>query len=125
MSDLVKAADPALDKELSASSTPRSPPWRRCKARAEAGEAYDQQIGEGNAEGNAAVQAAIDALVDQTQSIERAVAALKLDAHRLRRLRQPRRAGQGLSVEPARRAVDSGWAARRTASPSAIQRFEC
>ena len=50
------------------------------KARAEGGEAYDQQIGEGNAEGNATVQAAIDALVDQTKSIERAVAALKLDA---------------------------------------------
>ncbi len=41
------------------------------KARAEGGEAYDQQIGEGNAEGNATVQAAIDALVDQTKSIER------------------------------------------------------
>jgi len=50
------------------------------QARAVAGEAYDQQIGEGNAEGNAAVQAAIDALVDQTRSIERAVTALKLDA---------------------------------------------
>ena len=47
---------------------------------AEAGEAYDKQIGEGNAEGNATVQAAIDALVDQTKSIERAVASLKLDA---------------------------------------------
>ena len=45
-----------------------------------AGEAYDQQIGEGNTEGNATVQAAIDALVDQTKSIERAVDALKLDA---------------------------------------------
>lgn len=47
---------------------------------AEGGEAYDQQIGEGNAEGNAAVQAAIDSLVDQTRSIERAVSALKLDS---------------------------------------------
>ena len=47
--------------------------------RAEGGEAYDQMIGEGNAEGNAVVQASIDALVDQTRSIERAVAALKLD----------------------------------------------
>ena len=48
--------------------------------RAEGGEAYDQMIGEGNEEGNAVVQASIDALVDQTRSIERAVAALKLDA---------------------------------------------
>ena len=50
------------------------------KARAEAGEAYDQQIAEGNAEGKAPVQAAIEALVDQTGSIERVVSALKLDA---------------------------------------------
>jgi putative iron-regulated protein len=35
-------------------------------------------IGDGNAEGNAVVQAAIDALTDQTKSIERVVAALKL-----------------------------------------------
>jgi putative iron-regulated protein len=35
-------------------------------------------IGENNAAGNAVVQAAIDALTDQTKSIERAVAALKL-----------------------------------------------
>ena len=50
------------------------------KARAEAGEAYDRQIGEGNAEGNATVQAAIDAPVDRTKSIERVVSTLKLDA---------------------------------------------
>ena len=49
-------------------------------ARVAKGEAYDQQIGEGNAEGNATVQAAIDALVDQTRSIERAVTALKLES---------------------------------------------
>jgi putative iron-regulated protein len=48
------------------------------KKRAETVEAYDQMIGEGNAAGNAVVQAAIDALTDQTKSIERAVAALKL-----------------------------------------------
>ena len=45
---------------------------------ADGGEAYDQQIGEGNAEGNARVQAAIDALVAQTRTIERAVAALDI-----------------------------------------------
>ena len=44
-----------------------------------AGEAYDQQIAEGNAQGNATVQAAIDALIDQTKSIERAVGSLKLN----------------------------------------------
>ena len=46
--------------------------------RADAGEAYDQMIGEGNTEGNAVVQAAIDGLVKQTKSIERAIAALEL-----------------------------------------------
>ena len=77
---LVKAADPAVDAELSAKLDTTISKMEAMKARAEGGEAYDQQIGEGNAEGNAAVQAAIDALIDQTKSIERAVAALKLDS---------------------------------------------
>lgn len=77
---LVKAADPAVDAELSAKLDTTIAKMQAMKARAEGGEAYDQQIGEGNAEGNAAVQAAIDALIDQTKSIERAVGALKLDS---------------------------------------------
>jgi putative iron-regulated protein len=77
---LVKAADPAVDAELSAKLDTTIAKMEAMKARAEGGEAYDQQIGEGNAEGNATVQAAIDALIDQTKSIERAVAALKLDS---------------------------------------------
>lgn len=77
---LVKAADPAVDADLSAKLDATVAKMEAMKARAEGGEAYDQQIGEGNAEGNATVQAAIDALIDQTKSIERAVAALKLDS---------------------------------------------
>ena len=80
VSDMVKQADAALDKELSDKLDLTVSKMEAIKARAEGGEAYDQQIGEGNAEGNATVQAAIDGLVDQTKSIERAVAALKLDA---------------------------------------------
>ena len=80
VSDLVKAADPAIDAELSAKLDATVEKMKAIKKRVEAGEAYDQQIGEGNAEGNATVQAAIDALIDQTKSIERAVSALKLDA---------------------------------------------
>lgn len=80
VSDMVKEADAALDTELSGKLDATVAKMEAIKARVEAGEAYDQQIAEGNAEGNAAVQAAIDALVDQTKSIERAVAALKLDA---------------------------------------------
>ncbi|MFD9901837.1 imelysin family protein [Mesorhizobium sp. NPDC059025] len=80
VADLVKATDPALDKELTGKLETSVAKMEAIKARAEKGEAYDQQIGEGNKEGNATVQAAIDALVDQTKSIERVVAALKLDA---------------------------------------------
>lgn len=77
--DMVKATDPALDKELSDKLDVSVARMEAIKARALAGEAYDQQIAEGNAQGNATVQAAIDALIDQTKSIERAVGALKLN----------------------------------------------
>jgi putative iron-regulated protein len=80
ISDMVKAVDPALDKELSDKLDVTVAKMEAIKARALAGEAYDQQIAEGNTEGNATVQAAIDGLVDQTKSIERVVSALKLDA---------------------------------------------
>lgn len=80
VSDLVKEADASVDGELSGKIDATVTKMEAIQARAVAGEAYDQQIGENNAEGNATVQAAIDALVDQTRSIERAVAALKLDA---------------------------------------------
>ncbi|TKB14742.1 MAG: peptidase [Mesorhizobium sp.] len=80
VSDMVKAADPAIDKELSDKLDVTVAKMEAIKARALAGEAYDQQIAEGNAQGNATVQAAIDALIDQTKSIERAVGSLKLNA---------------------------------------------
>ncbi|MDX8526084.1 imelysin family protein [Mesorhizobium sp. MSK_1335] len=79
VSDMVKAADPAIDKELSGKLDTSVARMEAIKARALAGEAYDQQIAEGNTEGNATVQAAIDALVDQTKSIGRAVGSLKLN----------------------------------------------
>jgi putative iron-regulated protein len=80
LSDLVKETDPALDAELKGNLDTTVAKMEAIKKRAEGGEAYDQQIGEGNTEGNATVQAAIDALVGQTKSIERVVSALKLDA---------------------------------------------
>ncbi|RAZ76469.1 imelysin family protein [Mesorhizobium atlanticum] len=79
VSDMVKAADPAIDKELSDKLDTTVAKMEAIKARALAGEAYDQQIAEGNAQGNATVQAATDALIDQTKSIERAVGSLKLN----------------------------------------------
>jgi len=80
LSALVKETDPAVDAELTGKLDATVEKMEAIQKRAEGGEAYDQQIGEGNAEGNATVQTAIDALVDQTKSIERAVSVLKLDA---------------------------------------------
>jgi putative iron-regulated protein len=80
LSALVAASDAGVDAELKAKLETTNARMQAMADRAKGGEAYDQQIGEGNAEGNATVQAAIDALVDQTKSLERAVAALKLDS---------------------------------------------
>jgi len=76
--DLVKAKAPEVHEELVKRLDETMAAMEKMKERAEAGEAYDQMIGEGNDEGNAVVQAAIDGLVAQTQSIERAIAALDL-----------------------------------------------
>ncbi|MGX8010314.1 imelysin family protein [Mesorhizobium sp. ORM8.1] len=80
VSDMVKVADPAIDKELSGKLDTTVANMEAIQKRALGGEAYDQQIAEGNTEGNATVQAAIDALIEQTKSIERAVGSLKLNA---------------------------------------------
>lgn len=79
LSDVIAAKDAALDSEIKALLDDTIAKMNVMADRAEAGEAYDQQIGEGNAEGNAVVQAAIDGLIAQTRGIERAVALLELD----------------------------------------------
>jgi putative iron-regulated protein len=79
LSALIAAKDPALDTEIKALLDDSVAKLQAIVARAEAGEAYDQQIAEGNVEGNATVQAAIDALIAQTRGIERAVALLELE----------------------------------------------
>jgi putative iron-regulated protein len=78
LSDVIAARDGALDSEIKALLDDTVARMNVMADRAEAGEAYDQQIGEGNAEGNAVVQAAIDGLIAQTRGIERAVALLEL-----------------------------------------------
>jgi putative iron-regulated protein len=78
LSDLVQAVDPALDAEMRSKLDATLAAMQVIRDRADAGEAYDQLIGEGNAEGNAIVQAAIDALIDQTRTIERIIAALDI-----------------------------------------------
>jgi putative iron-regulated protein len=79
LSDVIAAKDAALDTEIKALLGDTVAKMNVMADRAEAGEAYDQQIGEGNAEGNAVVQAAIDGLIAQTRGIERAVALLELE----------------------------------------------
>ncbi|HTM78216.1 MAG TPA: imelysin family protein [Devosia sp.] len=79
LSQLVAAKDPALDTEIKALLDDTVSKLEAIATRAEGGEAYDQQIAEGNVEGNATVQAGIDALIAQTRGIERAVALLQLD----------------------------------------------
>lgn len=76
--DLVKSKDAGVATELEADLAATVDAMQIMAKRAEAGEAYDQMIGEGNTEGNAIVQAAIDGLVKQTKSIERAITALDL-----------------------------------------------
>lgn len=78
LSAVIADKDPALDSEIQALLADTVAKMEVMADRAEAGEAYDQQIGEGNVEGNAVVQAAIDGLIAQTRGIERAVALLEL-----------------------------------------------
>ena len=79
LSDLVRAADPAVDDAMRAALDRSLAAFTAIKESADAGKmAYDQMLGEGNAAGNAMIQAAVDALVAQTRVIEQAVAALGL-----------------------------------------------
>ncbi|GAB5504882.1 MAG: imelysin family protein [Rhizobiaceae bacterium] len=78
LADLVRETDSALADETEAKFAATLAAAAALKARAEAGEAYDQMIGEGNDAGNAVVQAVIDGLVDQTRSLERVITALDL-----------------------------------------------
>jgi len=80
LSDFVRHANPALDREMRARLEASVAAFQAIKTRAETIEAYDQMIGEDNAEGNALVQAAIDRLLDQTRTVERIMAALRLRA---------------------------------------------
>ena len=78
LAQVIADRDAALDGEIQAQLADTVDKMQAIVARAEGGEAYDQQIGEGNDEGNAVVQAAIDGLIAQTRGIERAVALLNL-----------------------------------------------
>ncbi|MCY4227947.1 MAG: peptidase [Gammaproteobacteria bacterium] len=80
VSDLVAAASADADAALASALEATMVAMAEIVGAAEAGEAYDQQIGEGNEAGNRRVQAAIDMLKNQTGAIEDAVAVLNLGA---------------------------------------------
>lgn len=78
ISDLVAAADPAVDTQLKAELDASVTALGAVKTAAEGGLAYDQMIAAGDAKGEELIMAAVNALVTQTASIDRAVTALGL-----------------------------------------------
>ena len=78
LSEVIASKDAALDTEIKDLLADTVSKMNVIADLAEGGEAYDQQIAEGNTEGDAVVQAAIDGLIAQTRGIERAVAVLEL-----------------------------------------------
>jgi putative iron-regulated protein len=80
VSDLVAEVDPAVDTALKGDLDATMFALGRIKTAAEAGMSYDQMLDSENPAGEALVLAGVDALIAQTKFIERAVAALDLDA---------------------------------------------
>ena len=78
LSELVAAADPAVDAQLRGELDATVTALGALKAAAEGGLAYDQMLAAGNKEGEALIMGAVNGLVTQTASIERAVGALGL-----------------------------------------------
>ncbi len=79
VSDLVKAADPAVDAKVRAALDTAMTRMGEIKTRAETVEAYDQMLAEDNTEGNAAIEAAVGALADLAKTFEEAIAALGVE----------------------------------------------
>jgi len=80
LSDLVAAADPAVDAQLRAELDASVAALGAIRDAATSGMAYDQMLARDNAVGEALILGAVDTLVTQTRSIERAVAVLDLGA---------------------------------------------
>jgi putative iron-regulated protein len=78
LSDLVAAADPAIDSQLKAELDASVAALGAIKTAAEGGMAYDQMLSAGDAKGEELIMGAVNALVTQTASIDRAVTALGL-----------------------------------------------
>jgi len=79
LSDLVFAADAALDAEMQGKLSLTMKMLGRIKTAAEAGFAYDRMLERGNDAGEALIMGGVNGLIDQTRSIERVVTTLGLD----------------------------------------------
>jgi putative iron-regulated protein len=79
-SDLVRAKSAEADQRTRAAIEETVKRMEAIVQRANAGEAYDQMIGEGNSEGNALIEATIQALIAQAKEFERDIALLDLKA---------------------------------------------
>jgi putative iron-regulated protein len=80
LSELVAAADPAVDTQLKAELDATMVAMAAIKTAAEGGMAVDQMLAPGNKEGEALIMGGVNALVTQTASIQRAIGALGLQA---------------------------------------------
>jgi putative iron-regulated protein len=80
LSELVAAADPAVDAQLKAELEATMVAMTALKAAGDGGLKVDQMLAPGNKEGEALIMGGVNALVTQTASIQRAIAALGLEA---------------------------------------------
>ncbi len=79
LSDLLSETNPELDAEMKVKLANTMQALGRLKATAESGFAYDQMLERGNEDGEQLIMAGVNGLIDQTKTIERIVATLKLD----------------------------------------------
>ncbi len=79
LSDLLSETNPELDAEMKVKLANTMQALGRLKATAESGFAYDQMLERGNKDGEQLIMAGVNGLIDQTKTIERIVATLKLD----------------------------------------------
>ncbi|MEM1388505.1 MAG: imelysin family protein [Pseudomonadota bacterium] len=80
LADLVAAVDADLDTEMKTKLSTTMMALGRIKTAAEAGFSYDMMLEQGNEAGEALIMGGVNGLVDQTQSIERVVTALGVEA---------------------------------------------
>ncbi len=79
LSDLLSVTNPELDVEMKVKLANTIQALGRLKSTAESGFAYDQMLERGNEGGEQLIMAGVNGLIDQTKTIERIVATLKLD----------------------------------------------